>query len=110
MKIKKGDEVIVTTGKDKGKRGTVLAIRVETNGKARALVSGVNLIKKHVKANPHANETGGIREKEGFIDVSNIKLYNANTNKGERVGIKILEDGKKVRYFVKSGDLVLETK
>jgi len=108
LKIRKGDEVTVIAGKDKGKQGVVLAVRHEKNGRVRFLVSGVNMLKKHVKANPQANEPGGIKEKEGYITSSNVMLYNANTKKGERVGIKILEDGRKVRYFIKSGDLVPE--
>lgn len=108
LKVKKGDEVIVTAGKDRGKRGNVLSVRCEKNGKARVLVAGVNMVKKHVKPNPNVNEPGGVKAKEGYISVSNVMLYNSNTHKGERVGFKFLEDGKKVRYFVKSGDLVSE--
>ncbi len=98
-KIKKGDDVIVLAGKDKGKRGTVLSITRDN----RAYVEGVNMVKRHVKANPMAGTPGGIIEKEAPIHISNIALFNPDTGKGDRVGIKILEDGKKVRYFKSTG-------
>lgn len=101
-KIKKGDEVIVLAGKDKGKRGTVL--KVLTNGKA--LVNDVNIVKKHVRANPQSGETGGIVEREAAIQLSNIGLYNPTTGKADRVGFKTLEDGRKVRYFKSNGETV----
>ena len=101
-KIKKGDEVIVLAGKDKGKRGTVL--RVLANGKA--LVNDVNIVKKHVRGNPQTGETGGIVEREAAIQLSNIGLYNPATGKADRVGFKTLEDGRKVRYFKSSGETV----
>jgi large subunit ribosomal protein L24 len=104
LKIKKGDEVLVIAGKDKGKKGAVLAIRCENNDRVRLVVSGVNLVKKHVRPNPQKNTTGGIQEIEAPIDISNVMLANPATGKGERVGIRILKDGKKTRYFKKSNE------
>ena len=101
-KIKKGDEVIVLAGKDKGKRGTVL--KVLDNGKA--LVNDINIVKKHVRGNPQTGETGGIIEREAAIQLSNIGLYNPSTGKADRVGFKTLEDGRKVRYFKSNGETV----
>ena len=101
-KIKKGDEVIVRTGKDKGRRGTVLQIFDD----GRILVEGVNLAKKHTKPNPNKGVPGGIVEKEMSIDPSNIMLFNPQTKKGDRVGFKILEDGRKVRYFKSTDEVV----
>ena len=102
-RIKKGDDVIVIAGRDKGKRGNVL--KVMDNG--RALVDNVNIVKRHTKGNPNTGETGGILEKEAAIQLSNIALYNPASKKGERVGFKTLEDGRKVRYF-KSNDEVVD--
>lgn len=99
-KIRKGDEVIVIAGRDKGKRGKVLS-RVDD---AHLMVEGVNLVKKHVKPNPMAGVQGGIVEKNAAIDQSNVAIYNAATGKADRVGIKTLEDGKKVRVFKSSGE------
>ena len=101
-KIKKGDEIIVLAGKDKGRRGTVLR-RVDAE---RLVVEGVNRVKKHVRPNPMKGEVGGIVEKEMPIHVSNVALYNVAAEKGDRVGIKTLEDGRKVRFFKSSGELV----
>ncbi|MEC5399470.1 50S ribosomal protein L24 [Uliginosibacterium sp. H1] len=101
-KIKKGDEVIVLTGKDKGKRGTV-ARRVDAE---RVVVEGVNRVKKHVKPNPMKGEVGGIVEREASIHISNVALFNPATQKADRVGVKTLEDGKKVRFFKSNGELV----
>ena len=100
-KIRKGDEVIVTTGKDKGRRGTVLEVFPD----ARVLVEGVNLAKKHVKPNPNIGEMGGIKDKAMPLDVSNVLVFNPKTKKGERVGFRVEKDGSKVRVF-KSGDVV----
>lgn len=100
-KIKKGDEVIVRTGKDKGKRGTVLRVLGE-----RVLVENVNKVKRHTRPNPARNVTGGIVENEASIHISNVALYNASAKKGERVGYKSLEDGRKVRYLKGSGEVV----
>jgi large subunit ribosomal protein L24 len=102
QKIKKGDDVIVIAGKDKGRRGTVLSVQ-ETG---RVLVEGVNMVKKHMKPNPNAGQQGGIVEKEMPIDRSNLMLFNPLTSKGDRVGIKTLEDGRKVRFFKSSNEVV----
>lgn len=101
-KIRKGDEVIVLTGRDKGKRGSILRIMAD----GRALVNDVNIVKKHVKPNPNKGETGGIIEKEAPIQLSNIALFNPNTKKADRVGIRTLEDGTKVRFFKSDGEVV----
>ncbi len=100
-KIKKGDEIIVRAGKDKGRRGTVL--QVFDNG--RVLVEGVNLAKKHTKPNPNIGEAGGIKDKAMPVDVSNVLVFNPKSKKGERVGFRVEKDGSKVRVF-KSGDVV----
>ena len=101
-KIRKGDEVVVITGKDKGKRGTVLR-RV---GDEHVLVEGVNRAKKHVKPNPMKGVTGGIMDKDMPIHLSNIALFNHATNKADRVVFKMLDDGRKVRVFKSNGELV----
>ena len=101
-RIKKGDEVIVIAGKDKGKQGSV--IRVLPDG--RLIVSDVNMAKKHTKPNPNQGQPGGIIEKEMPIDPSNVMLYNPQTEKGDRVGFKFLEDGRKVRYFKSTSEVV----
>jgi len=103
QRIKKDDEIIVIAGKDKGRRGKVMSLTAND----RVLVEGVNLAKKHQKANPNAGQAGGIIEKEMPIHVSNVMLYNPITKKGDRIGIKKLEDGRKVRFF-KSNDEVLD--
>lgn len=100
-RIRKGDQVLVITGKNKGQRGDVL--RVEDN---RVFVSNVNLVKRHTKPNPQANQAGGIVEREASIHLSNVQLFNPATNKGERVGTKTLEDGRKVRVFRSNGEVV----
>ncbi|MFC4764458.1 50S ribosomal protein L24 [Dyella koreensis] len=100
-RIRKGDQVLVITGKNKGQRGDVL--RVDGD---RVFVSNVNLIKRHTKPNPQANQAGGIVEREASIHISNVQLFNPATNKGERVGTKTLEDGRKVRVFRSSGEVV----
>ncbi len=99
-KIRKGDQVIVTTGRDKGKRGTVTQ-RVDQD---RIVVEGVNVAKKHVKPNPLKGTTGGVVDKTMPIQQSNVAIYNAATGKADRVGIKLLADGKKVRVFKSSGE------
>ncbi|NTV69744.1 MAG: 50S ribosomal protein L24 [Azonexaceae bacterium] len=101
-KIRKGDEVVVITGKDKGKRGTVLR-RVDDE---HVLVEGVNRAKKHVKPNPVKGVAGGIVDKDMPIHISNVALFNPATKKADRVGIKALEDGRKVRVFKSNGELV----
>ena len=99
-KIRKGDQVIVLTGRDKGKRGTVTQ-RVDAD---HLLVEGVNVVKKHVKPNPMKGATGGIVEKNMPIHQSNVAIFNAATGKADRVGVKLLDDGKKVRVFRSSGE------
>jgi len=101
-KIKKGDDVIVIAGKDKGKKGSVL--RVMPNG--RLVVSDVNMVKRHTKPNPNKGVPGGIVEKEMPVDASNIMLLNPQTRKGDRVGFRVLEDGRKVRYFKSTNEVV----
>lgn len=100
-KIKKGDEIIVITGKDKGKRGTVVSVAEE-----RVTVSDINLVKKHVKPNPARGTQGGIVEKEAALDISNVALINPETQKADRVGYKLLEDGTKVRVFKSNGAVI----
>lgn len=102
-KIRKGDEVVVITGKDKGKRGTVLRVLPADN---RVVVEGVNVAKKHQKPNPVKGLAGGIVEKAMSIDVSNIAIFNPATQKADRVGFKTLEDGRKVRVFKSNGEVV----
>ena len=101
-KIRKGDEVVVTAGKDKGRRGTVLQLFDD----GRVLVEGVNLAKKHTKANPNLGEQGGILDKAMPLDVSNVLVFNPKSKKGERVGIRVEGDGSKVRVFRGTGDVV----
>jgi len=101
-KIRKGDSVIVLAGRDKGKRGTVTQ-RVDAD---HLLVEGVNVVKKHVKPNPLKGTTGGVVDKTMPIHQSNVALYNPQTGKGERVGVKLLDDGRKVRVFKSSGEEV----
>ena len=101
-KIRKGDQVIVLTGRDKGKRGSV-ASRVDAD---HLLVEGVNMVKKHVKPNPLKGSTGGIVDKTMPIHQSNVAIYNPTSGKADRVGIKLLDDGKKVRVFKSSGEQI----
>jgi large subunit ribosomal protein L24 len=101
-KIRKGDQVIVLTGRDKGKRGAVTA-RVDEQ---RVMVDGVNVVKKHVKPNPMKGTTGGVVDKTMSIHQSNIAIFNAASGKADRVGIKLLDDGKKVRIFKSSGEQI----
>ena len=100
-KIKRDDEIIVIAGKDKGKRGTVLSVADE-----RVMVSGINLVKKHVKPNPARGTQGGIVEKEATLHISNVALINPVTQKADRVAYKLLEDGTKVRVFVSNSEVV----
>lgn len=101
-RIKKGDEVIVIAGRSKGLRGHVLKVL----DAERLLVENVNLVKRHTKPNPQQQIQGGILEKEAPIHVSNVMLYNAATNAGDRVGFKTLEDGRKVRVYRSTGEVV----
>ena len=101
-RIRKGDEVIVIAGRSKGQTGHVLSVLDDD----RLLVENVNMIKRHTKPDPGRNIPGGIVEKEASIHASNVQLFNAGTNKGDRVGFKTLEDGKKVRVFKSNGEAV----
>ena len=101
-KIRKGDQVIVTTGRDKGKRGTV-SRRVDDE---RLLIDGINMVKKHVKPNPMKGTTGGVIDKAMPIHQSNIAILNDATGKADRVGIKLLDNGDKVRVFKSSGEQI----
>ena len=100
-KIKKGDEIQVVTGKDNGRRGTVLQVFSDS-----VLVEGINVAKKHQKGNPNQGVEGGIIDKEMPIDISNILVFNPKSKKGERVGIKVSDDGSKFRVFRPSGEVV----
>jgi large subunit ribosomal protein L24 len=102
QRIKRGDEVIVIAGKDRGRRGTVINVLE----KDRILVEGVNVAKKHQKPNPNAGVQGGIIEKEMPLHASNVMIFNSVTGKGDRIGIKTLEDGKKVRFFKSNKEVV----
>ena len=106
-KVKVGDNVVVIAGKDKGKTGRVLSIVKKEKKDTRLVIEGINMVKKHTKPNPNKQEQGGIIEKEAAIHVSNVALLNPTTNKADRVGVRALEDGKKVRYF-KSNDEVVD--
>ena len=101
-KIRKGDEVVVITGKDKGRRGTVLQVFVDD----RVLVEGINVAKKHQKANPNAGVPGGIVEREMPLDISNVMVFNPKTKKGDRVGVRANDDGSKERIFRSTGESV----
>ncbi len=101
-KIKKGDDVVVTTGRDKGKRGTVLRLVDDSH----VLVEGANKVKKHERPNPMKNTTGGIIDKEMPLHISNVALFNPATKKADRVGIKEIDGGKRVRYFKSNGEVI----
>lgn len=101
-RIKKGDEVIIVAGKDKGRRGAV----IRQSGADRVIVEGINMVKRHTKPNPAREVPGGIIEREAAIHVSNVMLFNPSTDKGDRVGFRILEDGRKVRYFKSNNEVV----
>jgi len=100
-RIRKGDQVIVTAGSDKGKTGEVVRMAGD-----RVVVQNVNMIKRHTKANPQSGQAGGIIEREAPIHVSNVMLLNPVTGKGEKVGFKVLEDGRKLRVFRSSGEAI----
>ena len=102
QKIRKGDDVVVTTGKDRGKRGTVLRI-VDAE---HVLVEGANKVRKHQRPNPMKGITGGIADKEMPIHISNVALFNPTTKKADRVGVRTLEDGRRVRFFKSNGEVV----
>jgi len=101
-RIKKGDEVIVIAGRDKGRRGTVLKVFPDE----RVLVENINVVKKHQRGNPQQGVAGGIIEKEMPLEGSNVMLWNPVTKKGDRVGVRALEDGRKVRYFKSNNEVV----
>ncbi|NOT69039.1 MAG: 50S ribosomal protein L24 [Methylophilaceae bacterium] len=100
-KIRKGDQVILNTGKDKGKRGAVLLVL-----DSHVVVEGLNLVRKHAKPNPLKGQAGGIVDKEMPIQISNVALFNVATQKADRVGFKFLDDGRKVRVFRSNGEVV----
>ncbi|GAB4193940.1 MAG: 50S ribosomal protein L24 [Wenzhouxiangellaceae bacterium] len=102
QRIRKGDEVVVTNGRSKGKRGHVLRVMSDD----RLLVENVNLVKRHTKPDPSRNQPGGIIEKEAPIHISNVMLFNPATQSGDRVGFRILDDGSKVRVFRSTGEVV----
>ncbi|HZX22248.1 MAG TPA: 50S ribosomal protein L24 [Woeseiaceae bacterium] len=101
-KIRKGDEVVVIAGKDKGRRGTVLRVYPDE----RVLVEGVNVAKKHQRPNPNMGVPGGIVDREMPLHISNVAVYNPQTKKGDRIGIRTLEDGSRVRYFKSNEEVV----
>ncbi len=101
-KLKKGDEIIVITGKNKGQRGHILSVRKDD----RVLVSGVNKVIKHVKPNPQRGIQGGRIEQEMSIHVSNVMIFNPKTQKADKVGIRILENGKRVRFYKSTNELI----
>ncbi len=103
QKLKTGDEVIVLTGKSNGQRGKITKMIVEKN---RVVVEGLNMMKKHVRPNPQAGIQGGIVEKEAPMNISNVALFNPKTGKAGKVGIKVQEDGTRVRFFKSNGELV----
>lgn len=101
-RIRKGDRVIVTTGRDKGRQGTVIRV----NDDDTLVIENVNMVKKHTKPNPQAGVAGGIVQREAAIAASNVMLFNPATKKGDRVGFKTLDDGRKVRVFKSNGEVV----
>ena len=100
-RIRKGDQVVVISGKDKGKRGDVVRVAGD-----KIVVSNINVIKRHTKPNPQAGQPGGVIEREAPIHISNVMLFNPATGKGERVAFKVLEDGRKLRVFRSSGEAI----
>lgn len=101
-RIKKGDQVIVIAGKDKGKRGVVLSVLAED----KVLVEGINIVRKHQRPNPMRGESGGIVEKAMPIQVSNVAMFNASTSKPDRVGFRLLADGRKVRFYKSTNEVI----
>ena len=102
-RIRKGDEVIVLAGRNRGQRGNVLEVDA---GRGRVVVEGVNIVKRHTRPNPQKGTSGGIIEKEMSMDVSNVALFNPITGRGDRIGIRTMEDGRKVRYFKSTDEVV----
>jgi large subunit ribosomal protein L24 len=108
-KIKKGDLVVVTAGKDKGRQGQILAVTIKKNRRVPSLqvmVEGANLIKKHTKGNPSKEQAAGIFEKEAPIDISNVAILNRETGKADRIKFRSLEDGRKIRVYKSTGEVV----
>ena len=101
-KIRKGDTVVITAGKDRGRQGTVLRMLPDR----RVVVEGLNLVKKHTKPNPQAGLQGGIVEREAPLDLSNVQIYNPTTRRPDRVGFRTLEDGRKVRFFKSNQEVI----
>ena len=101
-RLKKGDDVIVIAGKDKGRRGTILKMLADD----RVLVENVNMVKKHTRPNPNKGETGGIVEREAPLQASNVMIYNPRAKKGDRIGFRTLDDGRKVRFFKSDNEVV----
>ena len=101
-RIKRGDDVIVITGKDKGRRGNVIRLV----GDDRVLIEGINMVKRHTKPNPNRGQPGGIIEREAPIHISNVMHYNPETEKGGRIGFRLLDDGRKVRYFKSNNEVI----
>ena len=101
-RIKRGDDVVVIAGKDRDRRGTVIRLV----GQDRVLVEGINLVKRHTKPNPNRGVAGGIIEREAPIHISNVMMYNPVTEKGDRIGFRVLDDGRKVRYFKSNNEVV----
>ena len=102
QRLRKGDDVIVTAGKDRGKRSTITKVLADK----RVIVDNVNVVKRHTRGNPAQNQPGGIIEKEMPIDASNVMVWNPQTQKGDRVGFRFLEDGRKVRYFKSTNEVI----
>lgn len=102
-KIKKGDEVMVLTGKYRGQRGTVLRVLPNSD---QVIIENINMVKRHTRPNPMRGEAGGIVEKEAPIDISNVAIYNPMTQKADRIGFRYLEDGRKVRFFKSNNEVV----
>jgi large subunit ribosomal protein L24 len=100
-RIRKGDQVVVISGKDKGKRGDVVRVAGD-----KVVVSNINVVKRHTKPNPQLGQAGGVIEREAPIHISNVMLFNPATGKGERIGFKVLEDGRKLRVFRSSGESI----
>ena len=109
QKLKSGDKVVVIAGRDKGKQGTILRV-VNINNSAeenkKVVVEGINLVKRHTKANPSKEKPGGIVEKEAPLHISNVAILNTTTNKADKVGFKVLQDGRKVRFFKSNGEVI----
>ena len=102
-RIRKGDEVVVRVGRNRGQRGSVLSVDAEGN---RVVVEGANVVKRHTKPNPQKGTSGGIIEKEMPIHISNVAVFNPVTGRGDRIGTKVMEDGRKVRVFKSTGEVI----